>query len=162
MSLLFNIMNTEIYIKLFKFRLAEKGKESIIAYGNSMLPLIKSNTVIVVEQTEKYLVGDIVLFEKENELIAHRIIHVNNIDKSFVTCGDNAFFDDGRIGYFQLIGKVIEVHNSETDIYQISRFKLYNKVATITSKSIYNMRLKSKILKLIIYEIFKVIRYIFF
>ena len=81
--------------------------------GNSMFPIIKNSDKITIAYVP-YLnlkSGDIILFEKENKLILHRIIKKNK--SSVITKGDNMVFLDKEINKKDILGKVIKLNNQK-------------------------------------------------
>ena len=75
--------------------------------SGSMFPVLdKGFKGIVVQQksSDELFVGDIITFEKDNELIVHRIVE-KGIDEQgvyFITKGDNNNFADGKIRFYQI------------------------------------------------------------
>ncbi len=59
---------------------------SVVLTG-SMEPTLKPNDLVVIVKADKYDVGDIVVYQKENELIIHRIVMISG--DQVVTQGDN-------------------------------------------------------------------------
>ena len=77
------------------------------ARGRSMVPLIQDGDILHVERARvaKLRVGDIVLFEKEKELKAHRIVGKRN--QYFTMRGDAGVEGDGEVQGEQIVGKII-------------------------------------------------------
>ncbi len=87
--------------------LLRSGKPiEIKAQGHSMYPLLKPGTTLLVEPTTPSGCrrGDIVVFESNGKLIAHRIIALN--EHSFVCRGDATQHNDGLLPHEKLLGKV--------------------------------------------------------
>lgn len=78
----------------------------IKAQGYSMYPLLTPGTTLLVEPTTPSGCrrGDIVVFESNGRLIAHRITALN--DHSFVCRGDATLRNDGLMPHEKLLGKV--------------------------------------------------------
>lgn len=82
----------------------EGASISRYAPTGSMLPVLdeKSNGIRIVPKNEEQIkIGDIVTFEKDKELIVHRVIEKGRDEKGawFTTKGDNSQVEDGKI-YF--------------------------------------------------------------
>lgn len=77
--------------------------------GNSMWPVLHSRDVLYYTKTKinKIQIDDIVLVEKENKLLTHRVIYKTY--KFLITKGDGNLSSDGKIFSNQLIGKVYKV-----------------------------------------------------
>lgn len=73
----------------------------------SMEPVLDENSNgirIIPESEEQINIGDIITFEKNNELIIHRVIE-KGIDKNgtyFITKGDNNDITDGKIRFNEI------------------------------------------------------------
>jgi len=76
----------------------------------SMEETIKVDDVVFVHITKDVKENDIISYEKDNEVITHRIIEVN--EDGYITKGDNNNTDDGLIKKEQVIGKVVYVGKS--------------------------------------------------
>lgn len=58
--------------------LSKNGKHTMKVFGNSMLPIIKSGTVLTYKRLDSYEIGDIVFCKVRGRFIyAHRIIKKN-------------------------------------------------------------------------------------
>ncbi len=73
----------------------------------SMEETIKIDDIVFVHVTREAKKNDIISYEKEKEIITHRIIEVN--DEGYITKGDNNNTDDGLIKKEQVIGKVVYI-----------------------------------------------------
>lgn len=91
-------------------------KNSFVAYGDSMSPLINKGDVIYVSKGEVG-VGDIVLFVQSNKAIVHRIIWKRG--SRVWTKGDSVFILDNEIREVDILGKVFRI---EGDMKNISFF----------------------------------------
>ncbi|KPK42170.1 MAG: hypothetical protein AMJ78_03460 [Omnitrophica WOR_2 bacterium SM23_29] len=104
-----------------KMNLAVSGllKDSLCKYdyvwmklvGKSMLPFLKNGTSIAVRKADikDIHIGDIVVFKKGNNAIAHRVFKKVNIDGRFFlrAKSDISFLSEPLIDYEELIGKVV-------------------------------------------------------
>ena len=71
----------------------------------SMEDNIHVGDYILILHKEKYKVGDVVTYRKDNYLITHRIIKIDNDD--IVTKGDANNIEDEKINKDEIVGKVI-------------------------------------------------------
>jgi hypothetical protein len=89
---------------------------TIVARGLSMHPLIREGTTLTVMPpagVREIALGDIVLFERDNAVIAHRIVgrfHQNNF-LWFREKGDNTFLP-GCFPASALIGRIVKIENN--------------------------------------------------
>lgn len=97
-------MNRKIFEQLKK-----RGFFSLLADGESMLPLLHSKDLVSYKKISysKIKVNDIILVFKNNLAFTHRVIY--KTDKYLVTKGDNNLKSDCRVSPKQIIGKVSTV-----------------------------------------------------
>lgn len=70
----------------------------------SMRDTIKEQDIVVVKLDDKYEVGDIITYKKNDSYITHRIVNMN--DRKIVTKGDANNTEDNPIEAEQVVGKV--------------------------------------------------------
>ena len=84
------------------------GFSSAVVISGSMSGSIEVNDMIVIHERNSYAVGDIVTFERNGNLITHRI--VGEGEDGFVTKGDaNNAEDADALGEENIVGKVVLV-----------------------------------------------------
>ena len=86
------------------------GVGAAVVVSGSMSPTINVNDMIIIQKQNEYVVGDIVTFKnKDNIVVTHRIVRVENGD--FVTKGDYFENDEDTdlLKFEQIYGKVISV-----------------------------------------------------
>lgn len=83
------------------------GITTHVVISESMEPTIKKNDIIIVKRSDRYNIGDIITYIREDGLsITHRIISSN--PDGYILKGDaNSEQDSGIITYDQIVGKVI-------------------------------------------------------
>ncbi|WP_118974179.1 S24 family peptidase [Taibaiella koreensis] len=68
-----------------------KGSGSMKAYGHSMLPILKSGSVLTFEKTDTYEIGDIVFCKVKGRYIdAHKIIK-KDANKGFLIANNHGY-----------------------------------------------------------------------
>lgn len=104
------VTNLNNLSELLKDSLAKYGYVWVKLIGKSMLPFLSSGTLIVVRKadTKDIFIGDIVLFKKDDIIIAHRVFKKINLDGRFFlkAKSDISFFSEPLISCEELIGKV--------------------------------------------------------
>jgi signal peptidase I len=97
--------------------------------GSSMAPLINERSGLIIDSADKksFSLGDIIVFIKEDRVIAHRIIRSLRGKKevSFIVKGDNNLKIDGMIKKSEILGKVIKIKNPK---YEINLDNTKNKI----------------------------------
>ena len=88
-----------------KAELALSGKGKMKAFGSSMLPILKSGTLLTFEAAADYDIGDIVFCKVKGRYIdAHRVIKKDN-NKGFLIANNQGWEN----GWTKMIyGRVIE------------------------------------------------------
>ncbi len=99
------------YVRLIE-ELNENGNGKMKCFGNSMLPILKSGSLLTFHKSEKYSVGDIVFCKVKNRIIdAHKIIKTD-LQKGFLIANNHGYEN----GWTKIIyGKAIksEFNNQE-------------------------------------------------
>ncbi|MCI0454042.1 MAG: signal peptidase I [Candidatus Dadabacteria bacterium] len=98
----------------------EIGKETQLKLsGMSMLPFIKNGDSVVVRHTREGIgVGSIVAFRKEQEIIIHRVIRMENKNgkTAILTKGDFNVKADNAFDEDYLVGRVIGINKGGRQI----------------------------------------------
>lgn len=84
--------------------------------GTSMLPLLRDgDQVLVSHHLGNLQRGDIVVFHRAGELLAHRVLRVLVDDgrKALITKGDHVFEPDPTIAQEELIGRVLAIRRGD-------------------------------------------------
>jgi signal peptidase I len=85
------------------------GSVKVRVTGSSMLPCVLPGDILAVQRKELHEVGpgDIVLFVRENRLIAHRVVNrIRQGSVCLVTCGDSMDQNDPPVFAHELLGRV--------------------------------------------------------
>ena len=98
-----------------KNELESAGKGKMKAFGNSMLPILKSGSMLTFEKANEYEIGDIVFCKVKGRYIdAHKIVKKDN-DKGFLIANNHGFEN----GWTKVIyGKVVIGEFKNKIIYQ--------------------------------------------
>jgi len=88
--------------------LRSSGSLRLQVTGWSMLPAVMPGEVLIVERVEPKNVsaGDVVLFERDHRLFAHRVIALDHSDGGMITKGDAMLRPDRPVSESELLGKV--------------------------------------------------------
>lgn len=81
------------------------NKGIAIVMSGSMEPTLSVDDLVIVEKEEKYNIGDIVIYQTNNNLIIHRIIEID--DKEFIAKGDFNNTEDTKQDIDVIKGKMI-------------------------------------------------------
>jgi signal peptidase I len=96
------------------------GRARVCVSGSSMLPSIRPGDILLVQRTELHEAapGDVVLFAREDRLIAHRVISqdCNNGIPYLLTCGDLLDSNDSPVFANELLGRVTSILRGQSQI----------------------------------------------
>lgn len=95
------------YLRLIE-ELKENGQGKMKAFGNSMLPILKSGSLLTFKKFDEYKINDIVFCKVKGRYIdAHKIIKTDK-NKGYLIANNHGFEN----GWTKTIyGKVIEVES---------------------------------------------------
>ena len=120
-SIQLNVQNKE-YVNIF-------GYSIFITETGSMSPTIEKGDIVFVKIGETSKEQDIVTYKKENAIITHRIIKID--EETIITKGDNNNTQDEEITQENIIGKVVYIINN-VEIWK----KVFSDISVITPVSI--------------------------
>ncbi len=93
------------YIRL-QGELETKGEGKMKGFGNSMMPIIKSGSLLTFKTAENYAIGDIVFCKVKGRWIdAHKITKIDASGRFMIA--NNKGFENGWTT--QIFGKVVEI-----------------------------------------------------
>lgn len=81
----------------------------VVVMGDSMYPVIHQQDVLIVAAASVYNVGDIIVYQYEEEMLVHRIIR--KTETTYFCKGDNAFRLE-KIKVTDIVGKVCKIFRS--------------------------------------------------
>lgn len=85
----------------------DSGKDAKMrVFGNSMMPLIKTKSVVTYRRTEDYEIGDVVLVRLGGKYLTHKI---TKIDGKRFLISNNKGHDNGWVS--RILGRVIKVND---------------------------------------------------
>lgn len=87
--------------------LEAKGITTIKCFGNSMTPIIKSGSTLLIEKTEDYKVGDVVLSKVKGNFYVHKITKIDAKGRYMIS--NNKGHDNGWTT--KIFGKVMKVND---------------------------------------------------
>ena len=84
------------------------------AGGNSMYPSIRAGSILHIKSLKvpgEVLIGDIIAWEREDDMIVHRVTHKYRTDNQcfFITRGDSSLSSDRPVAFEDIAGKVVLV-----------------------------------------------------
>ena len=79
---------------------------SVVLTG-SMVPTLNVNDVVVIKSYDSYSVGDIVVFQKDGDMVIHRMIEYDEAEEMIKTKGDANNVDDGYTSIDAVKGKYL-------------------------------------------------------
>ena len=84
------------------------GFGAAVVLSGSMAPQLSVNDLIIVKPDDKYIVGNIVVYQDKSSLIVHRIV---DIDENIITTkGDANYSADKPIDISAIKGEVRKIH----------------------------------------------------
>jgi SOS-response transcriptional repressor LexA len=101
-----------------KNELISAGTGKMKAFGNSMLPILKSGSLLTFEKATEYEIGDIVFCKVKGRYIdAHKIVK-KDTNKGYLIANNHGFEN----GWTKIIyGKVVLAEYQDKVIYKIVR-----------------------------------------
>ena len=81
------------------------GVGAAVVMSGSMEPTLSVDDLVIVAEAQEYAVGDIVIYQREQELIIHRI--VDRQDETVITQGDANNVADAPVDQAQICGKLV-------------------------------------------------------
>lgn len=81
------------------------GFSTAIVLSGSMEPAIHVDDLVIVRERDSYAVGDVVMYEGENNMITHRIVALE--DGAYITRGDANNTSDPAVPADRVVGKVV-------------------------------------------------------
>ena len=99
-------------IQLGKVLLREGYAVKLTVGGTSMFPSVRSRQVVKVIPADprNLFAGDIVVFERGGQLIAHRLISLNKMQHTFITKGDFTIRRDPVLCEEDILGKIDAIY----------------------------------------------------
>lgn len=87
------------------------------AGGTSMYPEIKAGSILhigALKDPDDIAVGDIIAWEREDDMVVHRVIHKYRHDEKtlFITRGDSALTSDSPVAFDDIAGKVVLIETT--------------------------------------------------
>ena len=87
--------------------LLEQGKDATMrVFGNSMVPLIKTKSIVTYRKTDDYQIGDVVLAKVKGNVFTHKITKID--EKGRFMIANNRGRENGWAS--KVYGRVIQVN----------------------------------------------------
>lgn len=99
-SMLRSIIKKDHIVTTFGYGIA-------VVISGSMEPSISVNDLIILKKTDDLRNGDVIVYERDKEMIVHRIIDISNDEMTITTKGDANNVADDPINRSAVRGKVI-------------------------------------------------------
>ena len=123
-------MNTQEATSLRKQLIENNHAVKIVASGYSMFPFMRNGDVQTISPIpiEEIKVGDVAVFERDNDWISHRVIAIRNTNNetTLTLRGDTSIQLDPLVTKANYIGKTVAFERGGT-VYSIDNFKNKNK-----------------------------------
>ncbi|MFM8312833.1 MAG: signal peptidase I [Deltaproteobacteria bacterium] len=89
--------------------------------GMSMFPLFREGDKVVIQSYQNQLpkIGDVIVFQRGNQLVLHRLIKIApqfSEPKPYLTKGDNCAAADLPLNFSDILGKAIRIDRGDTQI----------------------------------------------
>ena len=130
-------MNTQEAISLRKQLIENNHAVKIVASGYSMFPFMRNGDVQTISPVPiaEIKVGDVAVFERDNDWISHRVIDIRKTKNeiTLILRGDTCIQLDPLVTKANYIGKTVGFERKGT-IYSIDNFKNKNKRIVLFGK----------------------------
>ena len=83
------------------------GYGTAVVVSNSMYPYLEINDLIIIEKTNDYEVGDVIVYDDGSVLVVHRLVEID--DKTFVAKGDANDSNDREYSVNLIKGEVVKI-----------------------------------------------------
>lgn len=99
-------------------RIRTRGLVCVRAYGASMYPWICSGDLLLVRRCgfDQVRRGNVILFERESRLIAHRVLFARPGAAIIITKGDSLDEADASVSRTEFLGRITRVHHSGREV----------------------------------------------
>lgn len=99
-------MSALVIIALFSFIPMCFGYKGYVIETGSMEPTISIGSVVYVKESDLKL-NDIITYKSNNKLITHRIVGIDEMNRTLITKGDaQKYNDDYKVSVSDVLGKV--------------------------------------------------------
>lgn len=83
------------------------GYGTAVVASNSMYPYLEINDLIIIQKTNDYEVGDIIVYDDGDVLVVHRLVEID--DQLFIAKGDANDSNDRAYSVSLIKGEVIDI-----------------------------------------------------
>ena len=126
-------MNTQEATSLRKQLIENNHAVKIVASGYSMFPFMRNGDVQTISPVpiEEIKVGDVAVFERDNDWISHRVIAIQNTNNeiTLILRGDTCIQLDPMVTKANYIGKTVAFERKgKTRLLHSKKYKVISKV----------------------------------
>lgn len=130
-------MNTLEATSLRKQLIENNHAVKIVASGYSMFPFMRNGDIQTIGPVpiEEIQIGDVAVFERNNDWISHRVIEIRktNNETTLILRGDTIIQLDPLVTKANYIGKTVSFERSGK-VYEVGSFKRKNKRIVLFGK----------------------------
>ncbi len=124
------------------------------AGGRSMYPTIKAGSILHIEAVktpDDLVIGDIIAWERENDMVVHRVIHKYRHDEKtlFITRGDSALTSDSPVAFDDIAGKVVLIETTRGKTKPVRKAFIRERRYRLNSRRVWVMSKFKRLLKMI-------------
>ena len=123
-------MNTQEATSLRKQLIENNHAVKIVASGYSMFPFMRNGDLLTISPVpmEEIQIGDVAVFERNNDWISHRVIDIRktNNETTLILRGDTCIQNDPLVTKENYIGKTLSFERGGK-VYEVGSFKRKNK-----------------------------------
>jgi signal peptidase I len=129
-------MNTQEATSLRKQLIENNHAVKIVASGYSMFPFMRNGDVQTISPVpiEEIKVGDVAVFERDNDWISHRVIDIRNTNNETILIlrGDTCIQLDPLVTKANYIGKTVGFEREgKTRLLHSKKYKVISKVVLL-------------------------------
>lgn len=125
--------NKQLWDKILQININNNDDIWITVHGSSMFPILREGYKVHVKKVKKLFVGQIIVFSMNDIYVVHRIIKINDREKTVITIGDDVPAIDGIITFSNILGEVDCFTDKGNRIYYMYMFKWYTRFSVIMS-----------------------------
>ncbi len=124
------------------------------AGGRSMYPSIRAGSILHVKslkEPDELLIGDIIAWEREDDMVVHRVTHKYRTDDQwfFITRGDSTLSSDRPVAFEDIAGKVVLIETKRGKEEPARKVFIRERSYSLNSRRVWVMAKFRRLLKII-------------